>query len=182
MILEVSLTNEPMRVSNDLSCAVPVQIEVFSHELDTEAQLHVFEVHTHKRLLVPFTWWCFRDYQFAIDKCDSLDVSRLQNHLVVNVDGVLDGLKAEFGHIGLLVAVVVDDDTHGPQPGDLFSECVGNKHGIHVDLLVADQIEGKAVFSLDSVAEGLAGGESDCKVRIVSNIGTRYTSEVIRTH
>ena len=154
---DIALTNESMGIGCLHSSAVPVQVEMFRHELDAETQLYIFQLNVHKRLLVTFSRWSFRDDQLSVLKCDFFDVSCLKNHLVVNVDLVFDGLETELGHVGFLVAVVVDDDAHCPQPGHLLSVCIGNKHGIHVELLVADEVEGKAVFSLDSVAESLAG-------------------------
>ena len=151
---DTALTNESMGTGCLLSSAVPVQVEMFRHEPDAETQLYIFQINMHKRLLVTFSQWSFRNDQLSVLKCDLFNISCLQNHLVVNVDIVFDGLETELGHVGFLVAVVVDDDAHCPQPGHLLSVCIRNKHGIHAELLVA---EGKAVFSLDSVAESLTG-------------------------
>ena len=156
---------------------------MLSHELDTEAQLNVSEIDTDKRLLVPLNWRSLGDCEFPVFNGDLLDVPSLQHHLVVDVDLVLDGLETEPGHVGFLVSVVVDDDPHGPQPGHLLSVCVGNKHGVHVELLVADEVEGKPVLSLDCVAEGPPRGQRHCKVRVITNVRTRlHAGEVVGAH
>ena len=162
---------------------MPVKIEMLGHELDAEAQLNVSEIDTDKRLLVPLNWRSLGDCEFPVFNGNLLDVPSLHHHLVVDVDLVLDGLETEPGHVGFLVSVVVDDNPHGPQPGHLLSECVGNKHGVHVELLVADEVEGKPVLSLDCVAEGPPRGQRHCKVRVITHTLWDWgAGEVIGAH
>ena len=102
-----------MRVGYLLPSAVPVEIEMLGHELNAEAEVNVLEVDTYKWLLVALGRGCFRDSQFSIMEGDFLDIACLKDHLVIDVDPVLDGLESEAGHVRLLVAVVVDDNSHG---------------------------------------------------------------------
>ena len=109
----IKLTDESVRVGYLLPSAVPVEIEMFGHELDAEAEVNVLEVDTYKWLLVALGRGCFRDSQFSILEGDFLDIACLKDHLVIDVDPVLNGLESESGHVRFLVAVVVDDDSHG---------------------------------------------------------------------
>ena len=86
---------------------------MFGHELDAETQINVLEVDTYKWLLVALSRGCFGDSHFSIREGDFLDVSCFEDHLLIDVDPVLNGLESEPGHVRVLIAVVVDDDSHG---------------------------------------------------------------------
>ena len=175
-----SYTYESVRVDRFLSGTMPVEIQMLRHELDAEAQLHVVEVHSHERLLVALCWRRLRDHQFPVLDGDLLDVSGLKDHLVVDVDLVVDGDEAQLGHVAPLVGVVLHHDAHGPQPRHLLAVRVGNEHGVHVDLIVADEVEGESVLSLHGVAQGLSGSQGHCEMRIVTD-PVAYAREVVRT-
>ena len=160
---------------------MPVEIEVLSHELDAETELHVHQVNTHHRLLVTFYWRSLGNDQLPILEGQFLDVMSFEIHLVVDVNQVLDGFEPQLGPVGLLVAVMVDDDAHIAQPGHLLSFGIRNKHGIHIEPLVADEVEGKVVLSLDCVAEQLSIWKTHGKVRIVTKPTHRSAGEVVGT-
>ena len=86
---------------------------MFGHELDAETQINVLEVDTYKWLLVALGRGCFGDSHFSIREGDFLDVSCFEDHLLIDVDLVLNGLESEPGHVRVLIAVVIDDDSHG---------------------------------------------------------------------
>ena len=75
---------------------------------------------------------------------------------------------------GCLVAVVVDSDADGAEPSVVPVGLVGNKEGIHLELAVADQVEGGVVDTLEGVAEKVSSGQSDGKVWVRSHAHLRF--------
>ena len=59
-------------------------------------------------------------------------------------------------------------------PCDLFAVSVGHKQSVHVHLLIANEVEGKAVFALHGVAEQFPTWHVDRKVRVVAYTWTHW--------
>ena len=144
----VKHTNEPMRVNCIDASAAPEDVQMFIHELDGETEGHIMQIHEHFRILETLDGRSFGDCQFAIGKGQLLDVSSTELHLVTDVDLIFLGDKPQRRGIRLLVTAVHSSDTNGTHPGDFRPAGVWQKHGVHLDLLIADEVEGKVVLSL----------------------------------
>ena len=140
------------------------------HELDGEAELDVLKIHVHRRILEAFCWRGLRDDELAIGEGQLLDIPSLQRNLVPDVDRLVLGFEPQSCAIGPPVAALAYDDPDRSQPRDFLSARIRHKHGVHVDHLVANQIEGEAVFSLHRVTEQLSAGQCNAEMRIVSHV------------
>ena len=115
------------------------------------------------------SWFCFRDGHLSIGEGQFLDILGTEDNLIVDVDGFLLCFEPQLCVVQTTIVAVSDDDSHGTKPGDLFSACVWDKLGVHDELFVVDEVEGKTLFTLDSVAKHLSRGKIDTEVRIVSS-------------
>ena len=69
----------------------------------------------------------------------------------------LTGLELECGHL----AVMVDSDSNGPQPGVVIVGVISNKESIHLELVVADKVENGVGLALEGVAEQSSSRQPD---------------------
>ena len=157
-----------MRVFSLLSSAVPEQVKMLGQKLDAEAQSGILEIDIDLWILEAFHRWGLRYTQFAIAEGQLLDISRLKDNFVINVNLLLQGFKPQCCGVGFPVSILYND-SHGAKPGDLISAGVRYKQGIHEDHLVADEVEGKAMLSLHCVAEELSTGECNTEVRVITH-------------
>ena len=65
--------------------------------------------------------------------------------------------------------MVKDSDANRAKPSVVPVGVIRNKEGIHLELLVADQVEGGVVDTLEGVAEKVASREPDGKVWVRSH-------------
>ena len=79
---------------------------------------------------------------------------------------VVCSYELECGH---LLAIVVDSDTNGTNPCVVDTTRVWNKESIHLELTVADDVEGGVVLSLEGVAEKTAFRKTNAKVWVRTN-------------
>ena len=70
----------------------------------------------------------------------------------------LTGLELECGH---LLAVMVDSDSNGAQPGVVIVGVISNKESIHLELVVADKVENGVGSALEGVAEQSSSRQPD---------------------
>ena len=63
---------------------------------------------------------------------------------------------------------VLDDNSEGADPSNLVALRIGDKKSVHVDFFVADEVEGKAVLSLHSVAEEFSTLQEDGEMWVIS--------------
>ena len=104
--------------------------------------------------------------QFAVMEGELLDGLGFHLNSVSNPDELVRGCELKSG--GLL-AVVKDCDANRAKPSVVPVGVVRNKEGIHLELLVANQVEGGVVDTLEGVAEKVASREPDGKVWVRSH-------------
>ena len=99
---------------------------------------------------------------------DLLNVFGLKRHSISDMDFMRPGIKLEFGHVGTLIVRILNCKANRAQPGDFLSARIGQEHGIHVEFVVTDEVEGKSMFSLHSVAEEVSTWQHDAEVRVIT--------------
>ncbi len=161
-----------MRVCGLLPCAVPVEIQVLIHECDAEAQCKVLEVNVHLGVFEAFHWRSLGDGQLSIIESQLLNVHGLQLNLVIDVDLPLQSLEPHGSGIRLFIAIALDNDPHGTEPCDFLSARIWYKLGIHLNFVIADEVESKTMLSLHRVAEHLSIRHSNTEMWIITNTCT----------
>ena len=126
------------------------EVEIGVDELDLDARVPRSAVGGH-----------LKHGQFAIVEGELLDGLCLHLDSIPDCDELI--CRCELDTCRLL-AVVEDGDSNRAKPSVVPVGVVGDKEGIHLELLVADQVEGGVVDALERVAEEVASGEPDGKV------------------
>ena len=137
-------------VSNHI---IPHHVKVFASELDCECQAEVFKIHLHWWIVEFLIHGALRYQQFSTFEYKALNILSLQCHPIIDAYFFLVRLKTNFGDIPPLEVGILDNDAQWSDPGDLLTVCIGNKASIHLQVLIADEVEGKLMFTLNSVAE-----------------------------
>ncbi len=104
-----------------LAHAVPDHIQVFSGEKDGEMQANIIEVHLHTGVAEGLFWRGFRYDELAVLESQPFNVFGMKSDLVTNVNFVSAGIELQFSDVGALVVGILDNETNGAQPGDLFA-------------------------------------------------------------
>ena len=67
-----------------------------------------------------------------------------------NPDQLISSCELECGN---LLAIVVNSNSNGTQPGVVIVSVIGNKESIHLELVIADEVESGIRLTLEGVAE-----------------------------
>ena len=110
------------------------------------------------------------DKHFVISEHERVYAACIKGDFIANVNFIIFCLESQAGFVASLVAVgsVVSYYSQGPHPRDLLSLRVGDEDSVHVEVLIADEVKGEAVFSLDCETEKLAGREDYAEVGVIS--------------
>ena len=85
---------------------------------------------------------------------------------IVDVDHLVVGIESYLCGIGFLVVGLLHDHPQGANPGDLITNSIFYEKGVHLEEIVADEVEWEVLFSVDREAEELARGKLDAVVRV----------------
>lgn len=146
-----TLTNNSPGVFVRHPSAVPVEIKVtILSKTNSEVEICLDKLHLDTGISGGVVGWNFQHGQFAPVEGQLLDGFGIQLNPLSNPDQLIDGSELECG--GLL-AIVKDGDSNGSQPSVLPVGVVWNKESIHLEVVIADEVEGRVVDTLESVAE-----------------------------
>ena len=120
-----------------------------------EGELGINEVHLNTRVLVCFVGWSLENGQLALVEGQLLDGLSIKLDFLSNPNQLISSYELECG--GLL-AITEGSHSDGPQPGVVVISGIRNKESIHLKVVVAQQVEGGIVATLEGVAEQLSFG------------------------
>ncbi len=104
-----------------LADAMPEHVQVLSSELDGEVQASVLQVHLHTGVAEGLLWRGFRDGELAVLESQPFNVFGMKSDLVTDVNFVSAGIELQLSDVGSLVVGILDNETNGAEPGDLFA-------------------------------------------------------------
>lgn len=76
----------------------------------------------------------------------------LEGYPIVDMNLISPGIKPDTSGVLSLIVCVFHYNSQGSNPSNLLTARVRHKTSIHLHVLIADEIKGKVMFSLDSVA------------------------------
>ena len=94
--------------------------------------------------------WSFEHAQFAVLEGQLLDRLGFQVDSLSDPYHLISSCELECGH---LLAILVDSDSNGAQPGVVVFGVIRNKETIHLELIIADKVEDGITLTLEGVAE-----------------------------
>ena len=89
------------------------------------------------------------------------------------------GIKPDLGGVLPLIVCVFHYNSQRSNPSNLITVRVRRKTSVHLQVFIADEIEGKVMFSLNSVAQQLPTWQEDGKVRIITKTNWRKKKEML---
>ena len=110
--------------------------------------------------------WNIKHGQLATVEGQLLDGLGFKLDSLSNPDKLVSSCELECGN---LLAIVVDSNPNGTQPGVVIVSVIGNKEGIHLELVVTDEVESGVRLTLEGVAEQSSSRQPDGKVRVRAN-------------
>ena len=159
---------------------MPVEIKmVVFGESNSEVEIGVYELDLDARVPGSAVGWHLKHGQFAIVEGELLDGLCLHLDSIPDCDELICRCELDTSR---LLAVMEDGDSNRAKPSVVPVGVVRDKEGIHLELLVADQVEGGVVDTLECVAEKVASREPDGKVwvRAHAHLRTVVCNRVIQ--
>ena len=130
---------------------MPVEIKVVALcEFDGELESGIDKLHVNTGVFWSVVGWNFEHAQFALLEGQLLDGLGFKHHPLSNLDQLISSRELECGH---LLAAMADSDPNGAQPGIVIVSIIGNKESIHLELVIADEVENGVGLTLEGVAE-----------------------------
>ena len=134
--------------------------------LDGELESSVNKLDMNARVSWSVVGWNFEHGQLALMEGELLDGLGFEVDSLSNPDQLISNCELKCGH---LLAVMVDGDSNGAQPGVVIVGVVRNKESIHLELVIADQVEDGVALTLEGVAEQSSSGQPDGKMWVRAN-------------
>ena len=128
---------------------------------DGELKSRVNELNMNTRVSWSVVGWNIEHGHFAVVEGQLLDGLCFEFNSLSNPDQLISSCELECGR---LLASVVDGDSNGPQPGVVIIGVIRNKESIHLELVIADEVENGVGLTLKRVAEQSSSRQPDSKV------------------
>jgi hypothetical protein len=143
---------------------MPVEIKMaVLGESHGEGELGIDEVHLHARVQLGMVGRNLENRQLAIVEGKLLDGLGVELDSLTNPDQLISSCEPKGG--GLL-SITEGSHSDGAQPGVVIISGIGNKESIHLEVVVAQQVEDGVVSTLEGVAEQLSFRQPDGKVGV----------------
>ena len=135
---------------------MPVEIKVATPgEANSEVEIRVDELDQDTRICVMATFRHLEDSQLVLSKGQPLQLPGVERDFPFYLDRLISSCELQGGH---LLAIMEDSHSDGSQPSVVPVGLIRDKESVHLQLSVADEVEGGVVSSLEGVAEQLSSG------------------------
>ena len=110
-------------------------------------------VHLNARVSLSVVGWNLENRQLALVEGQLLDGLCVELDSRSNPDQLISSSEPECGD---LLSVTEGNHSDGAQPGAVIISGIRNKESIHLKLVIAQEVEGGVVSTLEGVAEELS--------------------------
>ena len=117
---------------------------------DCEVEVRVNKLNLNMRVSGGMVGWNLENSQFTIVERKSLNSLCLELDSLSYTEKLINSSEQKCVH---LLPFVEDSNSYGSQPSVVIGSGIWNKESIHLELIIAEEVEDAVMQSLESVAE-----------------------------